>query len=286
VTTLPTSAAGSWDKAAGRRWGSGPAPCHHGSDVNGNALILHSPLGFVVAFGAGVVSFLSPCVLPLVPSYLSMMSGVGTADLATSSQADRGRLLRSTLLFVAGFTVVFAAFEATASGVGHTLQDHQQLLNEIAGAAILVMGLVFAGIVRPGWLVRERRVQVRPSRLGPWAAPVMGMAFAFGWTPCIGPALAAVISLASSSHTLGRGECMLVAFSLGLGVPFVALGVAFGRLAGVLGFVRRHVRIINLGSGLVLAALGVLLLTDSVDVVSTFCSHVLDDIGLDRLATV
>jgi cytochrome c-type biogenesis protein len=254
--------------------------------VNGNALILHSPLGFVVAFGAGVVSFLSPCVLPLVPSYLSMMSGVGTADLAAAGDADRGRLLRSTLLFVAGFTVVFAAFEATASGVGHTLQAHQHLLNVIAGSAILAMGLVFAGLVRPEWLIRERRIHVRPSQLGPWAAPVMGMAFAFGWTPCIGPALAAVISLASSSHTLGRGELMLVAFSLGLGVPFVALGVAFGRLAGILGVFRRHARVINLVSGLVLAALGVLLLTDSVDVVSTFFSRLLDDLGLDRLATV
>jgi cytochrome c-type biogenesis protein len=239
-----------------------------------------------IAFGAGVVSFLSPCVLPLVPSYLSMMSGVGTADLAASGAADRSRLLRSTLLFVAGFTVVFAAFEATASGLGHALQLHQHLLDQLAGAAILVMGLVFAGLIRPEWLLRERRLHVRPSRLGPFAAPVMGMAFAFGWTPCIGPALAAVLGLASSSHTLGRGELMLVAFSLGLGVPFVAFGVAFGRLAGVLGFVRRHVRLINLLSGLVLAAFGVLLLTDNVHVLQTFFSNLLDDLGLNRLATV
>jgi cytochrome c-type biogenesis protein len=254
--------------------------------VNGNGLILHSPLGFVVAFGAGVVSFLSPCVLPLVPSYLSMMSGVGTADLASPDAVGRGRLIRSTLLFVAGFTVVFAALEATASGVGHALRDHQQVLSEVAGGAIVVMGLVFAGVARPAWLVRERRLHVRPSRLGPWAAPVMGMAFAFGWTPCIGPALAAVLGLASSSHTLGRGELMLVAFSFGLGVPFVALGTAFGRLAGVLGFARAHVRSINLVSGLLLAALGVLLLTDSVSILSTWFSRVLDDLGLDRLATV
>jgi cytochrome c-type biogenesis protein len=254
--------------------------------VNGNALILHSPLGFVVAFGAGVVSFLSPCVLPLVPSYLSMMSGVGAAELADATPAARGRLVRSTVLFVVGFTVVFAAFEATASGVSQTLRAHQQLLDEVAGALIVVMGLIFAGLARPPWLVQERRVHVRPSQLGPWAAPVMGMAFAFGWTPCIGPALGAVIGLASSSHTLGRGELMLVAFSLGLGVPFIALGVAFARLAGVLGFARRHVRAINLVSGLVLAALGVLLLTDNVAVLSTFFSTVLDDLGLNRLATV
>ena len=153
-----------------------------------------------------------------------MMSGVGTADLAAPGGVERARLVRSTVLFVAGFTVVFAAFEATASGVSQTLRAHQQLLDEVAGAAIVAMGLVFAGLARPGWLVQERRCPRAALRLGPWAAPVMGMAFAFGWTPCIGPALGAVISLASSSHTLGRGELMLVAFSLGLGVPFVVLG--------------------------------------------------------------
>ncbi len=256
------------------------------ADVNGNALILHSPVGFAVAFGAGLVSFLSPCVLPLVPSYLSMMSGVGTADMAGATRTDKARLVRSTLLFVAGFTVVFAALEAGASGAGRALQAHQQVLNQVAGAVILVMGLVFAGLLRPAWLLRERRVHVAPSRLGIWAAPVMGMAFAFGWTPCIGPALAAVLSLASDTHTLGRGEAMLVAYSLGLGVPFVAAGVAFGRLTGVLGWARTHVRAINVVSGLVLSALGVLLLSGDLHVLSTWAGSVLDHIGLRRLSTV
>ncbi len=254
--------------------------------VNGNQLILHSPLGFAVAFGAGVVSFLSPCVLPLVPSYLSMMSGVGTADLAAVGTADHRRLVRSTVLFVAGFTLVFAVLEATASGLGRILHDHVVVLDEVAGALIVVMGLVFAGVLRPRWLLAERRVHVLPSRLGPMVAPVMGMAFAFGWTPCIGPALAAVLGLASDTHTLGRGEEMLVAFSLGLGVPFIALGIAFGRLSGLLGALRRHARAVNLVSGLVLAALGVLLLTDNVHLLSSWFSTILSDLGLQGLATV
>jgi cytochrome c-type biogenesis protein len=199
--------------------------------MDGNHLILHSPFGFVVAFGAGVVSFLSPCVLPLVPSYLSMMSGVGAAQIAEASRTDQRRLLRSTLLFVAGFTAVFAGLEATASGLGQTLREHQVALDKVSGVVIIVMGLAFAGLVRPEWMAKERRWHVRPSRLGEWAAPLMGMAFAFGWTPCIGPALAAVLTLASESQTLGRGEIMLVAYSLGLGVPFVVAGVAFGRRA-------------------------------------------------------
>ena len=254
--------------------------------MNGNHLILHSPIGFVVAFGGGVVSFLSPCVLPLVPSYLSMMSGVSSAEMAAASRPNQKRLLRSTLLFVAGFTVVFAALEATASGLGRTLQSHQHLLNQIAGGVIIFAGVVFAGLFRPAFLMRERRIHVSPSRLGEWAAPVMGMAFAFGWTPCIGPVLAAVLTLASDSHTLGRGEAMLVAYSLGLGVPFILVGVGFGRLTGVLAFARRHVRAINLVSGVLLAALGILLLTNNLHLLSNWFSDILRGLGLGRLSTV
>jgi cytochrome c-type biogenesis protein len=254
--------------------------------MDGNQLVLHSPIGFVVAFGAGVVSFLSPCVLPLVPSYLSMMSGVGTAELATAGRTDQARLLRSTLLFVAGFTAVFAVLEATASGLGQTLHAHQRVLDEVAGVVIVIAGLLLAGLLQPAWLLRERRLHITPSRYGEWAAPIMGMAFAFGWTPCIGPILAAVLGLASDAHTLGRGEAMLVAYSLGLGVPFVVAGVAFGRLTGVLAFARRHYRGINLVSGMLLAGLGVLLLTDNLSVLTTGFSDFLRSIGLGRLATV
>jgi cytochrome c-type biogenesis protein len=253
--------------------------------MDGNHLILHSPVGFVVAFGAGIISFLSPCVLPLVPAYLSMMSGVSSAELATVSRPDSRRMLRATLLFVAGFTVVFAALEATASGLGQALRSHEHLLNEIAGLVIIAAGLMFAGLLRPAWLLRERRWHVAPSQLGEWAAPVMGMAFAFGWTPCIGPVLAAVLSLASDTHTLGRGEAMLVAYSLGLGVPFVVAGLAFGRLTGVFRFARAHLRAINVVSGLLLAGLGVLLLTDNLHVLSTWFSDVLNALGLARLST-
>ena len=254
--------------------------------MNGNHLILHSPLGVIVAFGAGLISFLSPCVLPLVPSYLSMMSGLGVAELDVATGAMQRKLLRSTLMFVAGFTIVFALLEATASTAGQALQHHERDLNEVAGVLILVMGLMFAGLLRPSWLLKERRLHVSPSKLGPWAAPVMGMAFAFGWTPCIGPALAAVLSLASTTRTLLRGELMLVAYSLGLGVPFVVAGVAFGRLGGVFGWAKRHVRAINLVSGLLLAGLGVLLLTGNLHWLSTWVSDFLNAIGLGRLSTV
>ena len=249
-------------------------------------LVAHSPLGFAVAFGAGVASFLSPCVLPLVPSYLSLMSGVGTSQLTGATRTDQRRLLQATLLFVAGFTLVFVAFEAGASTVGQVLRDHQVILNRVAGAVIIAMGLAFAGLVKPAFLEREHRLPVSPSKLGSWAPPVMGMAFAFGWSPCIGPALAAVLSLASDQQTLARGELMLLSYSLGLGVPFVAAGVAFGRMAGVFAWVRRHFRAVNLVSGLVLAAFGVLLLTDTVHYLSSFFINLLDHIGLQRLSNI
>jgi cytochrome c-type biogenesis protein len=272
------------------------------------SLVEHSPLGFVVAFGAGIVSFISPCVLPLVPSYLSMMSGVGvsavtggastgavvaggpSAVVPVSAGAGPGvvapewkRLLLSTLLFVAGFSFVFALLEATASALFHPLQSHKPVLGDIAGGLIVAMGVLVA--LQLPWFQREHRMTVQPSRLGPWVAPVMGMTFAFAWTPCITPVLAAVLSLASSGGTLARGEEMLVAYSLGLGVPFVVTGLAFGRLSGALRFARRHSRAVSLVSGSVLAALGILIITGEVGTISSWSSTFLEHIGLGGLAT-
>lgn len=254
--------------------------------VSGGVLAVANP-GVLVAFVAGVISFLSPCVLPLVPGYLSLMSGVETAQLAVATKADTRRLLRSTLAFVAGFTVVFVALGATASAIGQVLLDHQLGLNKVAGAVVIVMGLAMAGVVTPRVLQRERRLDVRPSLLGAFAAPVMGMAFAFGWTPCLGPVLASVLSIAGAEATLGRGVTLLLAYSLGLGVPFVATGVAFGRLAGALDWVKRHAGVINLVSGLLLAAFGVLLFTNRLTRLSSFLIELMGHIpGLDRLTAI
>jgi len=251
-------------------------------------LILHSPLplAFVVAFAAGALSFLSPCVLPLVPGYLSMMSGVAAGELAEGTlktRTDQRRLLGSTLLFVGGFTVVFVILGAAATAVSRTLLEHQRTLNQVAGVVVILMGLVLAGFVSPAFMQRERRFHVSPSRLGVFAAPVMGMAFAVGWTPCIGPALSAVLLLAGAQGTLARGIAMLLAYSLGLGLPFVISGLAFARLTGVFGWVKRHFRVINLVSGLALAAFGLILLTNNVSEMSRHVVNWMDKLGLDRL---
>lgn len=236
-----------------------------------------------VAFLAGAVSFLSPCVLPLVPSYLSLMSGVGASELAVATKVDQRRLLRSTLLFVAGYTVVFTALGAGASAVGSFLLDHQLVLRKVSGALIVLMGLAMAGLVRPSFFDRDRRFHVSPSALGVYAPPVMGAAFAFGWSPCIGPVLGAVLGLAAQSASLGRGVLLLLAYSAGLAVPFIASGVAFGRLTGAFSWVKRHFGVINLVSGLLLAMFGVLLLTGSVPDVVRWLRVCLRAVGLDAL---
>lgn len=242
-----------------------------------------SGIGLFTSFGAGVISFLSPCVLPLVPGYVSYVAG----DALTVSGEPRPlAALRLASCFVLGFSTVFVILGASASSIGQLLLSYREEESLIGGAIVLVFGLFMVGLAKLSWLQREFRLHPKLSGGRPIAAYVIGVAFAFGWTPCIGPVLAAVLGLASDTHTLARGEAMLVAYSLGLGVPFVALGVAFGRLAGVLAFVRRHLRVINLVSGALLAGLGVLLVTNELHVLSNWASDVLDAIGLGNLRTV
>ncbi len=246
------------------------------------------PTGWIVAFAAGMLSFMSPCVLPLVPGYLSLISGVSTAELAgaTATKVDSRRVLRSTLAFVSGFTVVFVAFGATASAVGQLLLDHQLGLNKVAGGLIMVMALFLAGVVRPRFLERERRLQARPSKLGSYAPPVMGMAFAFGWTPCIGPVLGGVLGYAATGSTLTQGVVLLLFYSLGLGVPFVAAGLAFDRLTGAFAWVKRHFRVINLVSAALLFAFGYLLFTNQITRMSSWLVELMERTGLDFLARI
>ncbi len=233
-----------------------------------------------------------------------MVSGLSAAELeargdgATASAALRP-VLRGIGLFVAGFTIVFVALGAAASSVGRLLDAHEITLAHVSGAVIVLLGVVmlFSALPARVWahagsgtlgvvsrLTGEHRFDVRPSRLGMWAAPVMGMAFAFAWTPCIGPVLGVVLSLAARNGTLAGGVLLLFAYSLGLAVPFVLVGLAFERLTTVLARTRHWLWAIELVAGLVLITFGVLLLTDNVTWVSTQLSNFLNDIGLGRLS--
>ncbi len=268
------------------------------------ATITANPVGVLVAFGAGILSFLSPCVLPLVPGYLSMVSGLSAAELegrpAESGAPPLRPLLVGIALFVAGFTVVFVALGAAASTVGHLLAGHKAGLTTAAGALMIAFGVVLlvgalparawswlgaAGGAGLGRLVAEHRFEVRPSALGAWAAPVMGMAFAFAWTPCIGPVLGAVLALATDRSTLAGGVLLLFAYSLGLGVPFLATGLAFGRLTSLYGRARRGLWIVHLVGGAVLVAFGVVLVAGQLGWLSAQFSALLNHLGLHRLTT-
>ncbi len=268
------------------------------------AAITADPLGVLVAFGAGILSFLSPCVLPLVPGYVSMVTGLSAAELEAGEDGTAprplGPLLKGIGLFIAGFTVVFVALGAAASGLGRLLEAHQQTLTTAAGAVVVALGVVLVVSALPAgaWnlagagaaggaarLTRERRFHVRPSVLGAWAAPVMGMAFAFAWTPCIGPVLGAVLSLAATRSTLAGGVVLLFAYSIGLGIPFLLTGVAFSRLTSLWARARRSLWVVNLVAGAVLVAFGVLLLSGQLGWLSTQFQALLDHLGLHRLTT-
>jgi cytochrome c-type biogenesis protein len=233
------------------------------------------------AFGAGLISFLSPCVLPLVPGYLSLMSGLSGEELADAQGADQRRLLRATLLFVAGFSVVFVALGASASAVGELLTDHKRGLNQITGVIVIVMGLYLAGVASPRLLQAEKRFHVSPKKLGPYAAPVMGMAFAFGWTPCIGPVLSGVLTLASTRDTVAKGAALLLVYSAGLGVPFILSGLGLGRLQSTFAWVKRNYRVINAVSGALLVVFGVLLFTNRLTLIASDLVDFFDRHGLD-----
>jgi cytochrome c-type biogenesis protein len=212
----------------------------------------------VFAIVAGIISFTSPCALPLVPSYLSYVSGLPVSELS-DGQAKR-LVVRSTATFVAGFTTVFTALGASSTLFGSLLIRHLPTIMRVSGVVIIIFGLSMTGLLRIPILSRERRLDLTKISRGPLGAFPLGMAFAFGWTPCIGPILASILAVASTSHTMAWGAILLALYSLGLGVPFLVLALGIGRARRSLNFLSRHGRAIEIGGGLLLVAVGVLFL--------------------------
>jgi cytochrome c-type biogenesis protein len=212
-------------------------------------------LALPVAAAAGVVSFFSPCVVPLLPGYLSYVTGLSAAELGSER---RGRMLAGTLLFVLGFTAVFVLTGVTFGAAGEALLAHQKLITRVLGGVTIVLGLAFLGWF--GFLQRDLRVHRVPA-VGIAAAPLLGVLFGFGWTPCIGPTLGAVLTLAANEGGVGRGAVLAVVYSLGLGVPFILAALAFRRMLGAVAWVRRHQLLVMRIGGVMLVAVGVLLVT-------------------------
>jgi cytochrome c-type biogenesis protein len=218
-------------------------------------------LAIPVALIAGAVSFFSPCVLPLLPGYLSYITGLSGADIVTGgSHGVRGRMFLGALLFVLGFSVVFVAIGGAFGQLGDYLIEYQSTVTKVLGVVVIALGLVFLGILRVPWLQRDFRVHSVPF-VGLGAAPLLGVLFGLGWTPCIGPTLAAVLSLSANSANATRGSLLAFVYCLGLGIPFIIAAVAFGKMMGAVAWVRRHQQwVMGLG-GAMLVTLGVLLLS-------------------------
>ncbi len=221
-------------------------------------------LAMLLAFAAGIVSFASPCVLPLAPGYLSYVTGLTGAEIAgeerggTTTVAVKSRVLLGSVLFVLGFSVVFVSYGLLFGGLGSLLLEYQAVISRVLGVIVILMGLSFMGVL-PG-MQREWRMHRMPS-YSVWGAPVLGVLFGLGWTPCIGPALTAVQSLAFTEASAARGALLSMVYCLGLGLPFILLGLLFRQAAGTLAWVRRHyVLIMRIGGGL-LVAIGILLVT-------------------------
>jgi cytochrome c-type biogenesis protein len=216
-------------------------------------------LAVPVAALAGLVSFFSPCVIPLLPGYLSYATGLSGAELATGEAGRRrGRMLLGSVLFVLGFTVVFVLIGAAVGGVGGWLREYSDVITRVMGALLIVLGLVFAGAVP--WLQREWRIHSVPA-VGLGAAPLIGALFALGWTPCIGPTYSVIVGLTYADATAGRGALLSAVYALGLGIPFIVAGLFYSRSLGALGWIRRRQQLVTRIGGVMLVLVGILLLS-------------------------
>jgi len=237
-----------------------------------------SGVGILAALGAGLVSFLSPCVLPLVPGYLSAVTGVSVGEL---DHAERRRVLVPSLVFVASFSTIFILLGLTATGIGQALQDHRDTLEKIAGALIIAMGVLFVASLFIVRLNREWHVDALMSRAGKGGPLLAGMAFAIAWTPCIGPTLGAILSAASLSSSAAHGAFLLAVYSAGLGIPFLVTALAFSRMTTAFEAVKRHYTAIMAVAGGILIAMGILILTGDFFQLNVQAQKLTQDLGLN-----
>jgi cytochrome c-type biogenesis protein len=233
----------------------------------------------VAAFAVGFISFISPCVLPLVPGYLSTISGVSFADI----QEGRGRMrvLGPALLFCLAFTVMFVALGMGATGLGQTLNEHRAVLRQISGVVLILMGAFFIGTLFLPLLNREWRPEELMRRAHTGGPLIAGVAFAVAWLPCTGPTLGAILTAASNQETVGKGGILLAFYALGLAVPFILSALAFTTFSGIFKFFRDHYRVITVVSGVVLIVMGVLLYSNELTRLNSEALQAMDDLGIN-----
>ncbi len=236
----------------------------------------------VAAFAVGFISFISPCVLPLVPGYLSAISGISLAEIR-SGERRLSHVLAPAIVFCLSFTVMFVALGMTATGLGSTLRDHKQTLDTISGVLIIAMGLFFMLTPFVTRLNQEWRPEQLIRKAGTGGPIIAGLAFAVAWTPCVGPTLAAVLAAASTSDSVAHGGVLLAFYSLGLAVPFLLCAVAFDKATGAFKWLRDRYLVVTFVSGAILVAMGILILTGEVTRLNVEAQQFLNNIGLDFL---
>jgi cytochrome c-type biogenesis protein len=226
----------------------------------------------LAAFAAGFLSFVSPCVLPLIPGYISFVSGVSVEDMRSdlAPATSRLQIFLTSLAFVIGFSIVFIALGASATAVGKFLFAKLPLLTKIAGAILIVFGLHTMGVFRLAFLETEKRVQSQRKPAGPLGALLVGVAFAFGWTPCIGPILGGILAIAGSKNSVGEGITLLAVYSLGLGIPFLITSLAINQFFGAAKKIRKYYHAIELASGALLIVIGVLIVTGQLTIITRY----------------
>jgi cytochrome c-type biogenesis protein len=242
-----------------------------------------SGIGVLAALAAGVVSFLSPCVLPLVPGYLSAVSGIRPSEL---ERAPTWKVLGPSLLFVLSFSAIFVVLGLGATKLGSSLNDHIDTLEKISAAVIVALGLFFLATPFVARLNREWRIEGLMERAGHGGPVLAGAAFAIAWTPCIGPTLGAILSAAALSETTGRGAYLLAWYSAGLAIPFLLTAVAFNRMTTVFGAVKRHYGVIVAAGGAILVIMGVLIWTGELTQLNIEAQRLLNNLGLDFLTGI
>lgn len=234
----------------------------------------------LAAFAVGFISFISPCVLPLVPGYLSAVSGVSLVDIKAKERGTTA-VLWPAVIFCLSFTVMFVALGMTATGLGSTLRDNIDTLDKVAGGFIVAMGLFFLATPFVDKLNQEWRPETLMAKAGSGGPVIAGLAFAVAWTPCVGPTLTSILATAATSDTVGHGGVLLAFYSLGLAVPFLLTAIAFDRMATAFTFIREHYAVITVLSGLILIGMGTLMLTGELTQLNRSAQDALDSVGLD-----
>jgi cytochrome c-type biogenesis protein len=229
-------------------------------------------VSLVAAFAAGFLSFVSPCVLPLIPGYISFVSGVSVEEMRGDAPPATSRLqvFITSLAFVMGFSLVFIALGASATAIGKFIFAQLPILSKIAGGVLIVFGLHTMGVFRLAFLETEKRMHAQRKPAGPLGAMLVGVAFAFGWTPCIGPILGGILAIAGSRNSVGEGITLLAVYSAGLGIPFLLTSLAINQFFGAAKKIRRYYHAIELTSGALLVAIGVLIMTGQLTLIVRF----------------